>query len=194
VRSRAIFVLRLAPLPVLGREEDREVLTEDLLGRVALEAGRPLVPQGDAGVGVEHEDRVVRDVLHEQAEPVLRREHPVGGTVVPGEGLNDGDGPDDRPGGVPDGVDADEDADPGAVRPLDDPLAADDRGAGGQHVGRRGRVGPQEGAVRPVGPPRPERRPVRVVGRRLAAPQFDGPAIVVGEGAVAVAGVDCGGD
>ena len=51
--------------------EAREVLADDLVGAVALDALGAGVPGRDVAVGVEHEDRVVLDALDQQAEALL---------------------------------------------------------------------------------------------------------------------------
>src|SRR5690606_21241217 len=67
--------LQLVVGPALGERfggiEDGEVLADDLLGRVALDALGTLVPAHDAAVRVEEEDAVVLDGLHHQPEPLF---------------------------------------------------------------------------------------------------------------------------
>src|SRR3954454_10189637 len=55
----------------LGRIEDTEVLTDDLVCGVALDPLSSRVPAHDVAFRREHEDRVVLDRLDEQPEPVL---------------------------------------------------------------------------------------------------------------------------
>lgn len=52
----------------LLRVEEREVLADDVLGRVALDALRADVPCRDTAVDVQHEDRIFADAFHQQAE------------------------------------------------------------------------------------------------------------------------------
>src|SRR5206468_5742284 len=63
--------LRLAVRDLLGRVEAREMLADDLGRGVALDALGTGVPARDAAVRIEHEDRVVDDALHHQAEASL---------------------------------------------------------------------------------------------------------------------------
>ena len=58
----------LAGRAILGREERREVLADDLAARVALEAPGTGVPRLDRSVEREQVDRVVLDGLHQQPE------------------------------------------------------------------------------------------------------------------------------
>ena len=67
------LVLGVPRLLDLGRVEDAEVLTDDLVGGVALAALGSRVPAGDAALGREHEDRVVGDGLDQQPEALLAR-------------------------------------------------------------------------------------------------------------------------
>ena len=53
---------------VLLRVEAREVLADDLFGVITLDAFGAAVPSRDSSLRIEHEDRVVRDPLHEQLE------------------------------------------------------------------------------------------------------------------------------
>ncbi len=64
--------LRLACRDVLGGIEDREVLPENLVDLVALDALGAEVPGRDVAARVEHENGVVPDALHEEAEALLR--------------------------------------------------------------------------------------------------------------------------
>jgi hypothetical protein len=61
----------VAALNVLVGVEDGEVLSDYLLGVVALDALGAFVSGGYVAVGVEHEDGVVLDALDEQAEALL---------------------------------------------------------------------------------------------------------------------------
>src|SRR5439155_1452613 len=63
--------LRLARGEILRREEAREVLPDDLLGPVALDALGAAVPAHHAALLVEHEDRVVLHRLDQQPELFL---------------------------------------------------------------------------------------------------------------------------
>ncbi len=56
----------------IARVEDGEVLADDLVGRVALEALRAAVPAEDVPLGIEREDGVVAHVLDEQAVQLRR--------------------------------------------------------------------------------------------------------------------------
>ena len=55
----------------LRRIEGREVLADDLVGGVALDALGAGVPGRDVAVRIEHEDRVVLHALDQQAEALL---------------------------------------------------------------------------------------------------------------------------
>ncbi len=48
--------------------EPGDLLTDDLFGPIAIDLRRPDIPRGQLPIGVEHEDRIVPDALHE--EPV----------------------------------------------------------------------------------------------------------------------------
>src|SRR5439155_1995991 len=65
-RDREHF-LRVLPLAILLRVERAEVAADDLLGGVALEALRALVPAHDPALRVEHEDGVILHALDEEA-------------------------------------------------------------------------------------------------------------------------------
>src|SRR5262249_20456339 len=65
---------RLAGGHVGLRVEGREVAADDLAGLVALKARRTWAPRADAALGVKHEDGVVANPLHDQAEALLRLE------------------------------------------------------------------------------------------------------------------------
>src|SRR5262249_43926400 len=52
-----------------GRREHAEVLADDLVRRVPLESRSARVPGDHVTLYVEHEDRVVGDVVDERAEP-----------------------------------------------------------------------------------------------------------------------------
>ena len=52
----------------LGRVEAREMLSDDLVGAVALDALGADVPGADAAVHVQHEDGVVLDALHQETK------------------------------------------------------------------------------------------------------------------------------
>ena len=62
---------RHARCPVLLGVEAREMLADDLVGAVALDALGAGIPVRDLALRVEHVDRVVGDALHQQAEPLL---------------------------------------------------------------------------------------------------------------------------
>jgi hypothetical protein len=61
---KAQYFVRMSALDILIGVEDREVLSDDLLGLVALDALGSLVPGGDAPFGIEHDDGVVLYTLH----------------------------------------------------------------------------------------------------------------------------------
>jgi hypothetical protein len=60
-----------AHVDVLRRIEAAEMLSDDLVGTITLDAFRAGVPVGDLAFGIEHEDSVVGDALDEQPEPAL---------------------------------------------------------------------------------------------------------------------------
>jgi hypothetical protein len=62
------FLLRNTLLDPLLRIEAREVLAEDLVLTIALEALRSGVPADDSPVGIEHENRVVDDAFDQHAK------------------------------------------------------------------------------------------------------------------------------
>ncbi len=61
-----------ALLEVLGRVETGEMLADDLVGLIALEAARPRIPAGDMPLDVEHVDGIVGDALNQHLEPAAR--------------------------------------------------------------------------------------------------------------------------
>ena len=63
--------MRLADFAIFRRVEHREVLAYDLFRQVTLDALGSRVPVADAAVCGEHEDGVVGDALHQQAELLL---------------------------------------------------------------------------------------------------------------------------
>src|SRR5690349_19158519 len=56
-----------------GRVEDREVLADDVVGGISLDALRAGVPGRDAAVGIEQEDGVVLHALDQHAEALFAR-------------------------------------------------------------------------------------------------------------------------
>src|SRR5919112_2539853 len=68
---KAQYVVRISVLYVLIGVADREVLSDDLLGLVALDALGSRVPGGDTPLCVEHEDRVVVDAFNQQTKAFL---------------------------------------------------------------------------------------------------------------------------
>ena len=56
---------------VFRRVEPAEILAHDLIGRVALDALRTLVPVGDLAVGIQHINGVVDHRIDEHAEALL---------------------------------------------------------------------------------------------------------------------------
>ena len=65
------LVLRVSRPHVVGTIEGREVPPDDLIGPVALDPLGPAIPARDVALGLQHEDRVVLDRLHEEAESLL---------------------------------------------------------------------------------------------------------------------------
>jgi hypothetical protein len=65
------FPLGGSTLAVLGCEEDRSILADDLRFPVAEEAVSPLVPGGHAPVDVRHKDGIVLGGLHQPLEAFL---------------------------------------------------------------------------------------------------------------------------
>ena len=65
---------RHPPCLVLGRVEHGKVSSDNLVGLVPLDEAGTLVPRHDVPVGVEHEDGVVADALHHEAELGLRHQ------------------------------------------------------------------------------------------------------------------------
>jgi hypothetical protein len=55
----------------LGGVEDGKVLSNDLLGRILLDALGAGVPRPDVPLGVQDEDRIIPDALHQQAIAVI---------------------------------------------------------------------------------------------------------------------------
>src|SRR6185295_1553135 len=62
---------RLSAIQILLRIKDREMLSDDLVGGVALDPLGAGVPGSDVSPGVEHEDGVVPDALDHEAEALL---------------------------------------------------------------------------------------------------------------------------
>jgi hypothetical protein len=60
-----------ARLPRLRRVEDRKVLADDFLGRVALDSLGADVPGDHHAIRIEHEDRVLAHAFDQQPEPLL---------------------------------------------------------------------------------------------------------------------------
>ena len=69
--SRLQCLLWNLALPVLVGIELREVLTDDLVARVALDPLGPWIPVDHRALGVEHVNRVIRDAFHENPEAVF---------------------------------------------------------------------------------------------------------------------------
>ena len=65
-----------ASLDLPERIEAREVVAQDLVLPVTLDAFRARVPADDASFGVEHEDRVVDDAFHQRPEMLLALREP----------------------------------------------------------------------------------------------------------------------
>ncbi len=63
--------LRFAALPILFGIELREVLADDLVGGISLDALGASIPIADIALRIEHVERVVRDALHEQLKLLL---------------------------------------------------------------------------------------------------------------------------
>ncbi len=75
--------LALAGPDLLQRIEHREVLADDLVDPILLEAHGPRIPGADDAGGIEHEDRVVGHAVHEHPEgladqPRFRFDRPYG--------------------------------------------------------------------------------------------------------------------
>ena len=70
-RGPAQFLLRPSGRDGLGRIEDREMLADDLLARIALELLRAGVPGDHAALRVQHEDAVIDDALDQELEAVF---------------------------------------------------------------------------------------------------------------------------
>src|SRR5262249_46592008 len=67
----ADLCLGSARLAILGDEEAREGLADDVGGMVAEQEGGPVVPAQHAPLGVEQEDGVILDTVQEQLDPLL---------------------------------------------------------------------------------------------------------------------------
>ncbi len=67
----AQFVLAFADGDILGVVEDREVASANLGGLVTLQAPRAFVPADDISFGIQCDDRMVFDVLDDQAEALF---------------------------------------------------------------------------------------------------------------------------
>src|SRR6185312_4798178 len=63
--------LRYSGLQVLGGVEAAEMLADDIVGRIALDAFRAGVPVGHPAIRVEHVNRIVGDALDEDPEAAL---------------------------------------------------------------------------------------------------------------------------
>jgi hypothetical protein len=83
----------IPPGGVIGREKTGVVLADDLFGAVSLDALGSEVPAGDVAVHVQNVDRVIADVLHHHAEPLLARAHLLFGQLPLGDVLADADHP-----------------------------------------------------------------------------------------------------
>jgi len=57
--------LRHAVAPIAVRVEAREMLADNLLGQVALDAPRAGIPIDDVPLGIEHENRIIGHRLHQ---------------------------------------------------------------------------------------------------------------------------------
>ncbi len=109
------FLLGPAPLDGLLGVEAGEVLADDLLGPVALDALRPAVPGGDPALRVEHEDGVVLDALDHQAEAIFTEAEFLLGLLAIGQVPGDLQEAPDRAGLVAQGGDDDVGPEAGAV-------------------------------------------------------------------------------
>ena len=56
---------------ILVGVKDGEMLADDLIGGIALEATRAGVPRGDDAIGVQHEHGIIRDRLDEEPEALF---------------------------------------------------------------------------------------------------------------------------
>jgi hypothetical protein len=68
----------------LGRVEAREMLADNLVGFISLEAAGAGVPARDVPRRVEHVDRVIRHALDEQLEPAFRAAARLCGVIAHG--------------------------------------------------------------------------------------------------------------
>ncbi len=59
-------------LEILRRVEAREMLADNLVGLIALEAPGARIPAGDMPLGIEHVDGIVGDALDQHLEPAAR--------------------------------------------------------------------------------------------------------------------------
>ena len=130
--------LRQADGAILVGVELGEVLTDNFIGGVALEALAAEVPVGDQSVGIEHVDRVVGDPLHQQPEPLFAQPQRVLRPPLLGQVADHLGEADDRPGRVADRVD--DDMRPELAAVLADPpalrLEATFAGGGSQRLRR----------------------------------------------------------
>src|SRR5207249_4059719 len=107
--------LRFARLHVLWWIKPGNVLSENLLGRVPLDALGPGVPAHHPPCGIEHEQRILLHALHQQPEPLLRLAQGLFRPVSPGQVARDFREAEQRAVGAPQGRDHDVRPEAGAV-------------------------------------------------------------------------------
>src|SRR5208337_4527644 len=78
-------LLRRVRSAVLLGVEPREVLSDDLLGAVALDALCAPVPVGDDAIGIDHVDGIVGDAVDQHAIALLALAQRLGGCFTPGD-------------------------------------------------------------------------------------------------------------
>src|SRR4029077_12446948 len=70
-RRRPQLVLRPATFFHIGGIEDREVLADNVVGRVALDPLSAAVPSSHPAIGVEHKDCVLADAFYQEAKALF---------------------------------------------------------------------------------------------------------------------------
>ena len=83
------FVSGPAPVDGFLGVEAGEVLADDLLGPVALDALGPWIPRGDVALWVEQEDRIVRGPFDQEPEPLLAAAQRLLGLLACGQVTSD---------------------------------------------------------------------------------------------------------
>src|ERR1700687_5333718 len=69
--SECQLLIRLAPFYFFREIEPRKVLSNDLLGSVALDLLRAFVPAQNDSRGIKHENRIVFDFFHQRPQTLL---------------------------------------------------------------------------------------------------------------------------